>query len=456
CAEGCLRSRGTIPTSLDVLATMQHEIDTEKFGPYGEPMAEAIKTCVHCGFCLAACPTYNQLGQEMDSPRGRIMIMKEVLEGHGDAGAAAEHIDQCLGCLACEPACPSGVQYRDLISPYRAVVDTSTNRTTSGRLRRWMMSNSVPYPGRFRAAARLGNLCRPLAGLVPKSFRPMLDLLPAKLPAAERLLPSYPAIGAQRGRVALLAGCAQQVLEPGINRATIDVLTRNGVEVVVPQGQGCCGALSWHIGDLERARAFARKNLEAFPDDVDAIITNAAGCGSGLHEYGLILRGTDEAEEAERFAKRAEDISSYLVRLGLREMPPAAAPRKVAYHDACHLANAQGVRAQPRELLKMIPGVELIELADPHLCCGSAGSYNIDQPEIASDLGAAKAKAVIDSGAEMVTSGNIGCLTQLHSHLKDSVQVVHTIELLSLAYGGKLKTAAETLPAHAGQANRPA
>ena len=419
---------------------MQHEIDTEKFGAYGKPMADAIKTCVHCGFCLAACPTYSELGQEMDSPRGRIMIMKEVLEGKSDAESAGRHIDQCLGCLACEPACPSGVEYRELISPYRAIVEPERKRDLATRLRRWMMSNSVPYPRRFRFAARLGKLEQPFAGLVPKAFRPMLELLPDKLPAAEKLAPMYPAIGERRARVALLAGCAQQVLAPEINRATIDVLTRNGVEVVVPRGQGCCGALAWHVGDLGRAQAFARGNLRAFmDDDIDAIITNAAGCGSGLQEYGLIMRGTPEEAAATALAGRAIDVSAFLVQLGLRETLPAVKALKVAYHDACHLANAQGVRRQPRDLLRSIPGVELIEIRDAHLCCGSAGSYNVDQPAIAASLGADKAQAVRDTGANLVVSGNIGCLTQLKSHLQGEIRVLHTIELLSMAYRGELR-----------------
>jgi len=417
---------------------MQHEIDTKKFGAYGKPMADAIKTCVHCGFCLAACPTYGELGQEMDSPRGRIMIMKEVLEGKASPEAAGKHIDQCLGCLACEPACPSGVQYRDLISPYRAVVEPQRKRDLGTRLRRWMMSNSVPYPGRFRLAARLGRLAKPLAGMMPAAFRPMLALLPGKLPEAEKLAHSYAALGERRARVALLAGCAQQVLAPEINRATIDVLTRNGVEVIVPQRQGCCGALAWHVGDLARAQAFARANLRAFPEDVDAIVTNAAGCGSGLHEYGMILRGTPQEAAGKALAARAVDIGAFLVQLGLREAPPRAGALKVAYHDACHLANAQGVRRQPRELLRSIPGVELIELRDAHLCCGSAGSYNIDQPVIAAHLGADKAQAVRESGAQVVVSGNIGCLTQLKAQLAGEIPVLHTIELLSMAYRGEL------------------
>jgi glycolate oxidase iron-sulfur subunit len=426
---------------------MQHDIDLKKFGPYGKPMADAIKTCVHCGFCLAACPTYGELGQEMDSPRGRIMIMKQVLEGKASPEAAGKHIDRCLGCLACEPACPSGVEYRELISPYRAVVEPERKRDLGTRLRRWMMSNSVPYPWRFRFAARLGKLSKPFSALVPKTFRPMLDLLPDSLPAAEKLAPIYPAIGERRARVALLAGCAQQVLAPEINRATIDVLTRYGVEVIVPQGQGCCGALAWHVGDLARAQGFARKNLEAFPGDIDAIITNAAGCGSGLQEYGLILRGTADEGAGAALAKRSIDISAFLIELGLRESPPAAPGLKVAYHDACHLANAQGVRKQPRELLQSIAGLELIELRDPHLCCGSAGSYNVDQPVIAAHLGSAKAQAVRDSGADVVVSGNIGCLTQLRAHLKGEIEVLHTVELLSMAYRGNAPKAIARLPA---------
>ena len=421
---------------------MQHEIDTDKFGAFGEPMAEAVKTCVHCGFCLAACPTYSELGQEMDSPRGRIMIMKEVLEGKSSAQDASQYIDQCLGCLACEPACPSGVEYRNLISPYRAVAESNRKHASGARLRRWMLSQTVPYARRFRLAARLGKLARPFSRLMPKALSPMFELLPDSLPQGEKLAPVYHAKGERRARVALLAGCAQQVLAPEINRATIGLLTFNGVEVVVPPDQGCCGALAWHVGDLPRAQAFARKNVAAFAsDDIDAIITNAAGCGSGLQEYGLILRGTPDADSADALAGKVVDISVFLAKLGFRGEPESLGDvAKVAYHDACHLANAQGVRSQPRELLKQIPGIELIELRDAHLCCGSAGSYNIDQPEIAAKLGAAKADAVRETGAEVVVSGNIGCLTQLNAHLKGDVAVLHTIELLAMAYPGASTT----------------
>jgi glycolate oxidase iron-sulfur subunit len=267
----------------------------------------------------------------------------------------------------------------------------------------------------------------------------MLDLVPDEVPPAQRWPAITPAMGERRARVALLTGCAQQVLDPDINTATIEVLARNGVEVVVPAGQGCCGGLAWHTGDLTSAQAFARRNLEAFPADVDAILTNAAGCGSAMHEYALILRGTFDEARAAAFAKRVLDVSVFLQRLGLREKPVGGGrPLRIAYHDACHLANAQGVRTEPRELLRAIPGVEICELADAQMCCGSAGTYNLDQPEIAFSLGEKKARAVIATGADVVASGNIGCLTQLRVHLQklgSPIPVRHTLQVVREAYG---------------------
>jgi glycolate oxidase iron-sulfur subunit len=419
---------------------MLHEIPEKKHGPLAGAMAHTIQTCVHCGFCLAACPTYRELGQEMDSPRGRIVLMKEVLEGKLDWTEAQPHIDRCLGCLACEPACPSGVPYRDLLSPFRALARSEFKNSFGDKLRRLLTSQTVPYPSRMRVAASFGKLANGMRPLVPASVRPMLDLLPNSLPKAVILAPVYAARGERRARVALLAGCAQQVLDPDINVATIEVLTRNGIEVSVPPTQSCCGGLAWHTGDLTAAQNFARKNLNAFPQDVDAIVTNAAGCGSAMHEYHLILAGTPDEERAEAFRKRVVDVSVFLQKLGLREKPTGTAkPLKVAYHDACHLANAQGVKREPRELLRAIPGLELLELPDAHLCCGSAGTYNLDQPEIASSLGEQKARAIIGTGADMVVSGNIGCLTQVRTHLakqKSTVKVLHTLQLLRLAYAG--------------------
>jgi glycolate oxidase iron-sulfur subunit len=417
---------------------MLHAIKAEEHGPLGGAMAQAVQTCVHCGFCLAACPTYQELGQEMDSPRGRIVLMKQVLEGTLPAAEAQPHIDRCLGCLACEPACPSGVPYRDLISPYRAKVAETAARTPAERLRRWLAAQTIPHPERFRWALRGAAVGRALGGLVPGALRPMLDLAPPQVPAGVRLPAVTPARGERRARVALLAGCAQQVLDPDINVATIDVLARNGVEVVVPAAQGCCGGLAWHTGDKRAAQEFARRNLAAFPADVDAILTNAAGCGSTMHEYHLILRGTADEARAEVLRHRVVDVSVFLARLGLREKPPGwREPQVVAYHDACHLANAQGVRAEPRALLRGIPGVDLREVANAHLCCGSAGTYNLDQPEIAASLGAQKAKAVLATGATVVATGNIGCLTQLKSHLArvgSPVRVRHTMQVVRDAY----------------------
>ena len=417
---------------------MLHSIKPEAQGPFGDAMAHAVQTCVHCGFCLAACPTYRELGQEMDSPRGRIVLMKQVLEGKLAWTAAQLHVDRCLGCLACEPACPSGVPYRDLISPFRAMAESKFERPPAVRLRRWLAAQTIPYPRRFRLALRGAKFGRWLGALVPASLRPMLALAPAQVPPAVRVPGFTAAQGPRRARVALLAGCAQQVLDPDINLATIEVLARNGVEVVVPEGQGCCGGLAWHTGDLAAARRFARRNLAAFPTDVDAILTNAAGCGSALHEYHLVLRGTPDEARGEAFRHRVVDVSAFLCRLGLSALPAGfGRPLRVAYHDACHLANAQGVQSEPRSLLRSIPGLDLLEIANAHLCCGSAGTYNLDQPEIAASLGAQKAQTVVETDAEIVASGNIGCLTQLSTQLRrqgSTIQVRHTLQVLRDAY----------------------
>jgi glycolate oxidase iron-sulfur subunit len=424
---------------------MLHTIPEKTYGAFDRPMAHAVETCVHCGFCLAACPTYQVLGQEMDSPRGRIVLMKEVLEGTLPWESAQPHVDRCLGCLACEPACPSGVPYRDLISPFRALAAQrkAFKRSAGERLVHWMASATLPYPARFRAAATAARAGRAFRRLLPRRLRAMLDLLPASLPPAQSWPAVTPARGERRARVALLAGCAQQVLAPDINAATIDVLSRNGAEVLVPAAQGCCGGLAWHTGDLKAAQAFARRNLDAFPSDVDAIVTNAAGCGSAMHEYHLVLRGTPDEERADRFRKRVEDVSVFLARLGLRSKPPAlSAPLRVAYLDACHLANAQGVRRDPRNLLRSVPGLELCDLPDAHMCCGSAGTYNLDQPEVAATLGQQKARAVMSTGAEIVACGNIGCMTQLQLHLRklgSSIAVRHTFQVLRDAAAGTLR-----------------
>ena len=435
---------------------MQHDVSAEHHGPHGQEMADAISTCVHCGFCLASCPTYEQLGQEPDSPRGRIVLMKEVLEGTLPFDSAAPHIDRCLGCLACEPACPSGVSYRDLISPFRSLLEPKRTRPFLERFSRLMTQSTLPYPKRFRLAARMGRFAKPFSRWMPRNLGAMLDLLPEKLPPAQywptTTKPSLPsqttngenAISSRwsRGRIALLTGCAQSVLAPNINTATIDVLAKNGFEIAVPPNQTCCGALSWHIGNHHQAKKFAIANIQAFPKDVRAIVSNAAGCGSGMHEYAQILRGTQYESEAAEFCDLVKDISVVLAELdSLAPIKPLRKTIRVAYHDACHLANAQGVRSQPRKLLESIPGIEVVEIPEGHMCCGSAGTYNVDQPEIAQKLGEQKVAHILSVKPDLIATGNIGCMTQIAGSLASvgsRIPVRHTVEILSDAYSQRL------------------
>lgn len=421
---------------------MKHNIRITEAGPHGKAMSDAVTACVHCGFCLPACPTYRELGQEMDSPRGRIYLMKQVLEGQLDAAAAEPHIDRCLGCLACETACPSGVAYHQLISPYRALQSGSTKRAISERLKRWVAVHTLPHPRRFRLAVRSARLVRWLRPVLPETIKPMIDLAPPALPPPDRLPAIIPARGKRRARVALLLGCVQRVLEPGINRATVDVLTRNGVEVVAPPGQGCCGALAWHVGDADMAREAARKMLESIPGDVDAFVVNAAGCGSAMREYGLMFQDQPEEGRAHDLADRTVDVSVFLDRLGFQAPPALAHPLRIAYHDACHLCHGQQVRAEPRRLLQVIDGVDVVELNDGEQCCGSAGTYNLDQPAIAASLGNKKAHAIRATECEMVATGNIGCIVQIRRHLVENgsptTDVFHTVQVLSMAYAGTL------------------
>jgi glycolate oxidase iron-sulfur subunit len=415
---------------------MHHEIKLDGLGEQGEAMAGAIGSCVHCGFCLPTCPTYVTMGEEENSPRGRIFLMKEVLEGGLTVEEAIDPIDNCLGCQACVTACPSGVQYGDLITAFRAYAEERRDRAPADRAQRALIDNTLPSPRRFRIAARIGMATGRLARLAPKRLRPMLDLLPRSLPAARPLPELVPAEGPRRARVALLAGCAQQVLDPEIGWATVRVLARNGVETVVPPGQGCCGALAMHAGRARQARRLARRNLDAFPDDVDAVVSNAAGCGSGMREYPLILGGEAEEPRARAFAERVVDVSAFLDDLGLIDPPPPARPLRIAYHDACHLAHAQGVRAAPRRLLAAA-GHEVAEPVEWEICCGSAGTYNLEKPATAAELGRRKARNLLATGADLVAAGNIGCLTQIRTHLaaeRNAPEVVHTMQVLDRAY----------------------
>ena len=418
---------------------MQHTIPVESLGSLGEAMGRAVSQCVHCGFCLPACPTYNVLGDEMDSPRGRIILMKSVLEGGLKLEDALLYIDRCLGCLGCVTACPSGVQYGELLSPFRAYAQERRQRPLVEKAARTLMLNTIPHPERFRLAAGAGRLAKPVKAVLPDQFQSMLGLLPESLDAKQPLPEVTPAVGKRRARVALLVGCVQQVVVPQINRATLEVLSKNGVEVVIPPGQGCCGALAMHTGEMKMALSQGRVNLVAFPDDVDAILTNAAGCGSGMKEYELIFHGTEFAEQAKTFAKRVQDVTQFLDNLGLVEPPEIRAPFKLAYQDACHLAHAQGITAAPRRLLGMIPNLEILPIPEAELCCGSAGTYNIEQPELARRLGERKAQNILSTGAQAVASGNVGCMVQIRTHLGNlglAIPVWHTMEVLSRAYAG--------------------
>lgn len=419
---------------------MEHAIPASALGARTEAAAAAVAACVHCGFCLPTCPTYRVLGQEMDSPRGRIVLMKEVLEGKLEAEAALPHIDQCLGCQACVTACPSGVRYEELLLPFRAWAEEERWRGPIERASRELIQRSLPAPGIFRRLTGLARYAKPLAGILPETMSAMLELAPEQLPPPVNLPAYTPATGTRRAKVALLSGCVQQVLAPEINLATIRVLAKNGVEVVVPPNQGCCGALAWHSGNESGAKDLAGHNLEAFPKDIDAILTNAAGCGSGIAAYPLIFAGSEHESRAQEFATQTQDVSVFLANLGLLEAPALPEPVKLAYHDACHLAHAQKVRAEPRQILGQIGNLNLLEPADWEICCGSAGTYNLEHPEIAAQLGEQKLRNLAVTGASVVASGNIGCLTQLAAtaaRLDRPIKFLHTMEVLDRAYRGQ-------------------
>lgn len=422
---------------------MQHTIPVEQLGIEGKVMAHAIEACVHCGFCLAACPTYAVLGEEMDSPRGRIFLMKSALEGSLTVEETLPYIDRCLGCVACVPACPSGVPYGELLPLYRAHAASHRRRGLMESVAHTLVHETLPYPDRFRLAALAGKAGKLVQGALPGPFQAMLNLLPDDLPNSKPLPEfthaerSTAAEGGRRARVVLLAGCVQQALAPEINWATVRVLAKNGVEVLIPKEQGCCGSLGLHAGELERARALARVNLRAFRRDVDAVLTNAAGCGSGMKEYGVLFAGQPEAAEAEALAVRVRDVSEFLAELGLTPPPALREPLVVAYHDACHLAHAQGISAAPRQLLRSIPNLTLVDIPEGEMCCGSAGTYNLEQPELANVFGRRKARNILSTGAQAAVTGNIGCLIQIRSHLQklgQSRPVYHTLELLDQAY----------------------
>ena len=397
-----------------------------------------LRACVHCGFCTATCPTYVLLGDELDSPRGRIYLIKDMLE-HERAPSAevVKHIDRCLSCLACMTTCPSAVHYMHLVDHGRRYIEEHYRRPVRDRLVRAALAWVLPYPGRFRAALALAGIGRALAPLLPARLKAMAALAPK--PCSERdVRPGvFPAAGARTRRVALLAGCVQRVLAPEINNATIRVLTRHGCEVAVADGAGCCGALAHHLGREDDAVGMIKANIAAWQraerdGRLDAIVANASGCGTMLKDYGFILRNDPEwAEAAARVSALARDVSEVAAELPLEGANGAGLA--IAYHSACSLQHGQQIDALPKELLAA-RGFTVREPAEAHLCCGSAGTYNLLQPEIAARLAARKAENLEAIRPDAIAAGNIGCMVQLAN--ATNVPVVHTVELLDWATGG--------------------
>ena len=398
-----------------------------------------LRTCVHCGFCIATCPTYQVLGDELDSPRGRIYLIKDMLEAGRAADAkTVKHIDRCLSCLACMTTCPSGVDYMHLVDHARAHIEKTYRRPPLERALRWALAQVLPYPGRFRAALVAARLGRPFAALMPRQVRAMLALAPGRLPAADGLAPRvFAAEGVRRKRVALLVGCAQRVLDPEINAATIRLLTRHGCEVVVAAGAGCCGAVTHHMGKARESHASAAANIGAWMREVrgeglDAVVVNTSGCGTTVKDYGHMFEGGPLAADAAVVAGLARDVSEVMAEVGLGA-GVGVPPLRVVYHAACSLQHGQGVRAQPKALLTAA-GFEVVEPRDGHLCCGSAGTYNLLQPELSGELRARKVATLEEVAPQVIAAGNIGCMMQIGA--ATAVPVVHTVSLLDWATGG--------------------
>ena len=400
----------------------------------------ALRTCVHCGFCNATCPTYLLTGNELEGPRGRIYLMKSVLEGRvAPSAATLDHIDNCLGCLACETTCPSGVLYSRLLDDARPRLEKMRRRGLVDRLQRGLITRLLPHPGRFRLALHLARWTRPLAGLLPRRFRHLAAMAPRRLPPPAGL--ATPGVHAPRGparlRAALLTGCAQSVLGPAINDAAVRLLTRLGVEVVIPAEAGCCGALTWHMGERPRSLEWMANNIDVWSrlldDGVDAVVLTTSGCATAVREYGHIFAEDPErAGSAGRVAAATRDIAEIVADLGLGETVEIP-PLRLAYHDACSLQHGLKVRDQPRRLLGEA-GFQVVEIPEGHICCGSAGTYNLLRPHLAGPLQQRKADHIRGLEPDAVAAGNIGCLEQIGAAV--GCPVVHTVELLDWATGG--------------------
>jgi glycolate oxidase iron-sulfur subunit len=420
------------------------------FDEHHPPDPALVGDCVHCGFCLPTCPTYVLWGEEMDSPRGRIYLMKQGLEGEPMSDSMVQHWDRCLGCMSCVTACPSGVQYDRLIEQTRAQVERRHERSRGDKALRALVFALFPHPARLRlvrgplrALQRTGldRLLR-ATGLLERMSPQLaaMENLAPRLDKPEPLPERITASGERRAVVGLLTGCVQGAFFPGVNAATARVLQAEGCEVVVPPRQGCCGALSVHNGREDEAQRFARRIVDTFEGAaVERVVVNAAGCGSTMKEYAELLADDPAyADRARALADKVRDVSEILDELG-PVAPRHPLPMTVAYHDACHLAHAQGIRAQPRRLLRAIPGLELREIAEAELCCGSAGIYNIMNPEPARELGDRKAANIVATGAEVLVTANPGCLMQVTSAIERSghpMGMAHTIEVLDASIRG--------------------
>jgi len=401
---------------------------------------QILRSCVHCGFCTATCPTYQVLGDELDSPRGRIYLIKDMLEKGRPADAqTVKHIDRCLSCLACMTTCPSGVHYMHLVDHAREYIEQTYKRPLMDRILRRVLAAVIPYPMRFRLALLAAKMGRPFAALMPDArLRAMLEMAPKVIPPVSRNddPQSFPAMGERRMRVALLTGCAQKALNTDINDATIRLLRRLGCEVVVAKGMGCCGALTHHMGRTADSHASAEANIRAWMAEkaaggLDAVVINTSGCGTTVKDYGHMFRNDPLAAEAAEVSALAMDVSELLVKIGLPEGAPKGL--RVAYHAACSLQHGQQVKSAPKDLLKRA-GFEVVEPADSHLCCGSAGTYNLMQPEISGQLKRRKVQTLEARKPDVISAGNIGCMMQIGSGT--GVPVVHTVELLDWATGG--------------------
>ncbi len=422
-------------------------------GTGAEATRQAIGACVHCGFCLPTCPTYLLGGEEMDSPRGRIHLLNAGLEGRAPVSDRfVRHFDSCLGCLACVTACPSGVDYAPVIETARALVERRHRRTWTERLFRRALFAVLPYPRRLRLASSPLGILRAVGPLLERSG--WTARLPARVAALVRLGLAVPAraptVGGaaspaasepSRGRVGLLTGCVQQVFFDHVNRATVRVLAAEGVETVTPDGLGCCGALALHAGREDEARRFARQTIAAFEAaGIDRVTVNAAGCGSAMKQYGRLLGDDpDWSARAAAFARTVRDVTEVLHDLGPPRTPRHPLPVRLAYHDACHLAHGQGVRQEPRDLLDAIPGLEVVTLAESEICCGSAGIYNLTEPETAATLGVRKVRHISEARPDAVATANPGCLLQIAATARPQGHrwpVLHPIELLDASIGG--------------------